>query len=70
MHMAKVKATKDKKTGKIKIKAKNKGKLSKKLGIPEDKNIPTKVLDKAKEGATKATKKMITFAENAKKWKK
>ena len=66
----KVKAKK--KDGKlvIKIKEKNKGKLSKELGVPEDKNIPQKKLDAAKKDATPAEKKRIVFAENAKKWKK
>ena len=66
----KVKAKK--KDGKlvIKIKEKNKGKLSKELGVPEDKNIPQKKLDAAKKDTAPAEKKRIVFAENAKKWKK
>ncbi len=62
-----MKATKDKATGKLKIKVK-KGALHKELGIAEDKPISTKKLEKADKNAGPLEKKRITFAENARKW--
>lgn len=52
----------------IKIKEKNVGKLSKELGVPQDKNIPAEKLSDAKKNANPAEKKRIVFAQNAKKW--
>lgn len=54
----------------IHIKAANKGKLHKELGVPKDKKIPAKKLEAAKKNASPAEKKRIVFAENAKKWNK
>ena len=54
----------------IHIKAANKGKLHKELGVPQGKKIPEKKMEAAKKDASPAEKKRITFAENAKKWKK
>ena len=62
-----MKATKDKKTGKLTIKVK-KGALHKEMGISEDKPISTKKLEKADKNAGPLEKKRITFAENARKW--
>lgn len=54
----------------IHIKAENKGKLHKELGVSADKKIPGKKLEAAKKTAGPAEKKRIVFAENAKKWGK
>lgn len=54
----------------IHIKKENRGKLRKKLGAKEGKNLSGKQLKKASKGADTATKKQITFAQNAKKWNK
>jgi len=64
-----VKALKDKKTGKLKIKVK-KGALHKELGIKEGDKISDKTLEKAEKHAGPLEKKRINFAEQAKKWKK
>lgn len=64
-----MKAEKNKKTGKLSIKVK-KGALHKEMDIPEDKKISDKKLEKAEKHAGPLEKKRITFAENAKKWKK
>ncbi len=64
-----MKATKDKATGKLKIKVKR-GALHKELGIKEGDKISDKTLEKADKHAGPLEKKRITFAENAKKWKK
>lgn len=53
----------------IKIKEKNKGKLSKELGVPEDKNIPAKKLA-IKPSDDEATRKRKQFAINSRKWGK
>lgn len=50
----------------IKIKAKNKGKLTKKMGG----NITEKKLKKAEKSKSPALRKEAQFADNAKKWKK
>jgi hypothetical protein len=68
-----VKATKDKKTGKLSIKVK-KGLLHEKMGIADDKKIPEGKLNK-EEGKAKASgneklEKEVVFAKNAKKWNK
>jgi hypothetical protein len=66
-----MKATKDKKTGKLSIKVK-KGLLHEKMGIADDKKIPEKKLEKEKGSAKKEgnekLEKEVVFAENAKKW--
>lgn len=54
----------------IKIKAKNKGKLHKKLGVAKGKKIPAKKLDKALKSKSASERKEAQFAKNAKKWKK
>lgn len=58
----------------IKIKPENKGKLRKKMGTAKDKNIDVASLRKklaaAKKAGNTALVKQITFALNAKKWKK
>jgi hypothetical protein len=64
-----MKAEKNKKTGKLSIKVK-KGALHKELGIKEGEKISDKELEKADKDAGPLEKKRITFAENAKKWKK
>jgi hypothetical protein len=53
----------------IKIKPSHRGLLHKNLGVPEGEPISTEKLEKAKKGASKAVKKRIVFAENARKWK-
>lgn len=56
----------------IHIKAKNKGKLHKELGVKSGTKISTKKLSAAKKKAVKTgntkLEKRIVFAENAKKW--
>ena len=64
-----MKVKKDKSTGKLTIKVK-KGALHKELGIKEGDKISDKTLEKADKHAGPLEKKRITFAENAKKWKK
>jgi hypothetical protein len=54
----------------IHIKESHKGLLHKEMGIDKGKKIPEAKLEKAKKGAGAAEKKRITFAENARKWKK
>ena len=54
--------------GAIHIKAKNKGKLHRALGVPEGEPIPEKKLAKAKNSSSAAERKEATFAENAKHW--
>jgi hypothetical protein len=71
--MATPKKTPAKKTP-IKIKPGNVGKLHDKLDIPVDKKIPTATLQTklaaAKKSGNTALIKQITFALNARKWKK
>ncbi len=62
-----MKASKNKKTGKLSIHVK-KGALHKEMGIAQDKPISTKKLEKADKNAGPLEKKRITFAENARKW--
>ena len=52
----------------IHIKAKNKGKLHKELGVKQGEPISEEKLEKAKANASPAEKKRIVFAENARKW--
>lgn len=54
--------------GGIHIKPSHKGMLHKEMGVPAGEKIPTAKLEKAKEGASPAERKRITFAENARKW--
>lgn len=58
----------------IRIKPENKGKLRKKMGVKKGETISTTALAKKKAAAKKrgdsATMKQVTFAMNAKKWKK
>ena len=54
----------------IHIKAANKGKLHKELGVPAGKKIPAGKLAAAKKDASPAEKKRIVFAQNASKWNK
>lgn len=53
----------------IHIKPSNKGKLSRKLGVSESKDIPMKKLEKAKHSKSPALRKEANFAINAKKFK-
>lgn len=48
---------------------KNPGALHKTLGVPEDKKIPAKKLDKALHSRNSLTRKRAVFAENAKNFK-
>jgi len=52
---------------KIHIKPENKGKLHKKLSVPEGKKIPASMLQ-IKKGDSPSTVKQKTFAKNARKW--
>jgi len=63
-----MKATKNKQTGKLKIKVK-KGALHKDLGVPEGESIPAKKLA-IKETDSPLEKKRKQFALNASHWKK
>lgn len=58
----------------IDIKPSHEGLLHKKLGIPEGENIPAPDLAarkvQAEAGGDAKTLRQITFAENAKKWKR
>lgn len=54
----------------IEIKPENKGKLHKKLGVPEGEKIPLSKLEAAKRSSNPATRKQATFAVNARKWGK
>lgn len=63
-----MKATRNKKTGKISIKVK-KGALHKELGKPENEKLSSKDIA-VKEGDSALTKKRKVFAQNAKKWNK
>lgn len=57
-----------KRGGGIHIKPSHAGRLHEDLGIPSGQKIPTAKLERAKEGASPAERKRITFAENARKW--
>jgi hypothetical protein len=57
-----------KRGGGIHIKPSHRGMLHKEMGVPAGEKIPTSRLEKAKEGASPAERKRITFAENAKHW--
>ena len=52
----------------IHIKAANKGKLHKDLGVKAGNKIPAKKLAAAKNSPDAAVRKRATFAENAKHW--
>lgn len=52
------------------IDPKNKGKLHRKLNVPEGKKIPEKKLDKALHSKSLTTRREAQFAENVKKKKK
>ena len=52
----------------IKIKKSHKGLLHKNLGVKAGKKISSSKLSKAKKTASKAVKKRIVFAQNARKW--
>ncbi|MDE2101918.1 MAG: hypothetical protein KGL39_32025 [Patescibacteria group bacterium] len=54
----------------IKIKPQNKGKLHRKLGVPEGEPIPASKLAAAKKSPSPAVRKEANFAANAKKWGK
>lgn len=58
----------------IKIKKANRGKLHRELGVKAGSKISDKKLNaaakKAKKSGNTAEEKRITFAKNAKKWKK
>lgn len=51
------------------INIKNPGALHKTLGVPTDKTIPAKKLDKALHSKNALTRKRAVFAENAKHFK-
>ena len=55
---------------KIEIKPSHKGLLHKELGVPQGEKIPAKKLAAAAKTASPAEQKRITFAKNAKKWRK
>lgn len=57
-----------KRGGGIHIQSSHRGLLHKQMGIPADKPIPTKALEREKSGASPAEKKRIVFAENARRW--
>ena len=52
----------------IKIKPSHRGLLHKELGVKKGQPISTSKLERAEKGASKAEKKRIVFAENARKW--
>ncbi len=52
------------------IKPENKGKLHEALGISEDKKIPVKRLESAKNSDSPERRKEANFALNARKWSK
>jgi hypothetical protein len=56
--------------GGIHIKAENKGKLHREMGIPAGKKIPLKAMKKAEKGASPAEEKRLNFAINARGWNK
>lgn len=51
--------------GRIHIKAKNKGKLHEKLGVPKGKKIPAAKIEAAEHADSPALRKEAQFAENA-----
>lgn len=53
----------------IHIKAANKGKLHRALGVPQGKKIPASKIAAARKSGSAALRKEATFAANAKKWK-
>lgn len=53
----------------IHIKAANKGKLHRALGVKQGKKIPASKLAAAKKSKSAAVRKEANFAINAKKWK-
>lgn len=56
---------KAKRKGAIHIKAKNKGKLHAKLGVPKGKKIPMAKIEQAEQSSSPALRKEAQFAENA-----
>ena len=52
----------------IKIKPENEGKLHSALHVADDKKIPVKKLESAKNSPDPARRKQATFALNARKW--
>jgi hypothetical protein len=52
----------------IRIKPQNKGRLHKRLGVPEGEPIPESKLASAKRSSDPSERKEATFAENARKW--
>jgi hypothetical protein len=54
----------------IHIKAANKGKLHKDLGVAQGKKLTAAEISKAKNSSNPAERKRATFAANARKWNK
>jgi oligoendopeptidase F len=54
---------------KIHIKAANKGKLHRDLGVAQGKKLTAAELSKAKHSSNPAERKRATFAQNARGWK-
>jgi hypothetical protein len=54
----------------IKIKAGNKGKLHKALGVAKGEKIPASKIKKAEKSKSPALRKEAQFADNSRKWKK
>jgi hypothetical protein len=54
----------------IKIKPANKGKLHKRLGVPQGEPIPAGKIAQAKKSSDPSLRKEATFAQNAKRWNK
>jgi hypothetical protein len=53
---------------KIHIKAKNKGKLHRFLGVPQGEKLTNHQLNMAAGSPSPAVRKMANFAKNARKW--
>lgn len=54
----------------IEIKPQNRGKFHRALGVPQGKKIPNWMISKAKNSPSAEMRRMATFAENSKEWKR